>query len=376
MRIARYTPDRVVTDIQTLTEQDYRDAVDHFVDRFRRVFPFPAAFYQFGQVSCPGVSDIDLLIVCRDENWFQAHQLAQEVSCCSDRMRYLFIHPPDVVANSALPHLAVLHTLHGLTSLNNIWDPVFEGKRVRVSEDVAFIQHAVWNSCFRAIAPIFLDTESASMRQVLIRLKNLISSAQLGNGYLSRPRMLELDASEMRRTVLDSGADTQQETCKRFIQLALSALDDVDRALDSERSNPTPSRPTTIHPTHNCLCVAPLDASIRERARSLSKSCPGGWVISVPQYLVDAAAAVSNRIADAVPPVRPLCRPLDTTTLARFPGAAEYAKHIREAYLLSARHGVPFVWPMPFGIRSDANLRQSVLRHARKLVGAAAYAVS
>jgi hypothetical protein len=291
-------------------------------------------------------------------------------------MRYLFIHPPDVVANSALPHLAVMHTLHSLTSLDNVWDPVFDGKRMEVSEDVSFVQHAVWNSCFRAVAPMFLDTECASMRQVLIRLKNLLSSAQLGNTFLSDRRSITLDATQLRRTVLESEPAARESACKGYIRSVFAALDEVDRQLDREISSSTPGRPITIHPTHNCLCVAPLGASIRERARPLSKSCPGGWVISVPQYLVDIAAAVANSIGDSVPPLRPLCRPLDKRTLTRYPGVGDYARHFRAAYALSEQFGVPFIWPMPFGIRSEANLRQSVLRQARKWVGAAAFAVS
>src|SRR6266498_3621912 len=137
MKIARYAPATIVDDVVRLSEADYQAGIDEFVERFGREFSFPVAFYQYGQVSSPGVSDLDLVVVCRNEDWNRAWHLARQVCAVSDRMRYLFTHLPDVVCEPIFPCLEILkgQPLDRLKPIARTWEPEVDRRNLPMDSD-------------------------------------------------------------------------------------------------------------------------------------------------------------------------------------------------------------------------------------------------
>ncbi len=372
MRIAQYAPETILDDVRMLSAADYEAGIEEFIDRFRREFPYPVAFYQYGEVSTPGVSDLDLLVVCRDQDWRVAHQLAREVSGLSERMRYLFAHAPAVACDSVLPHLHGLHTLHGLVPVGNGWEWEFSTTEALMGSELSFMRQAVWNSFVR-VGAVFLDRTPASLRLTLLRVKNILMIAELGSAFLANPISIDIDSTAVRESILESNPADRPEVCRRAIKLVFEKANEVDRALDRDLTADDERRSIVFQPTYFCRCVAPLSASVRVRSHSLAAAGPGGWLISVPRYLVEAAAAIATFASDAVVPLRKLTRPMTRDQLQRYPGASAYADSLQQVYRLSMQHKVPFDWPMPFGVTQSPGVRRRILGLVRRTVGALAY---
>jgi hypothetical protein len=75
----------------------YEEGPRCFIDRFLGGYPGEAAFYRFGEIRTPGVSDIDLLIVAKDAGWKQAKERARAIIDSSGLLHYLFVHEPLVI---------------------------------------------------------------------------------------------------------------------------------------------------------------------------------------------------------------------------------------------------------------------------------------
>ena len=61
-------PEEIIADVRDLVLADYQEAIDRSLEILRRL-PGVCFVGQFGSVNTPGVSDIDLLVIARDENF-------------------------------------------------------------------------------------------------------------------------------------------------------------------------------------------------------------------------------------------------------------------------------------------------------------------
>src|SRR5205085_1978878 len=73
-------PRQIVSDLRDATLHEYRHAIDHYVQRIQQI---PGVLYigQFGTIRTPGVSDIDLLILCSDSAFLWVCQASSEIIC-------------------------------------------------------------------------------------------------------------------------------------------------------------------------------------------------------------------------------------------------------------------------------------------------------
>ena len=111
MPIADYLPLVVFPDIVQLEEKHYEQALKTFIHNCAEELSDDAAFYTFGKIRTPGVSDIDLLLVVRDEEWHKAYKITQSFITSSELFCYLFVHPPIIVSRSIIPHLFYIFKL-------------------------------------------------------------------------------------------------------------------------------------------------------------------------------------------------------------------------------------------------------------------------
>jgi len=219
MRIASYQPQHIYPDVQTLDKTAYKQGMWAFIRRFQQAHEGEAAFYQFGVVRTPGVSDIDLLIVTRDETWKRAIEIADKVIEDSERLRYLFVHPPVVVCESLVEHLSFFHTLEECRWIDGEWDPLANldcSHTSILSDDMRLIRHSVWNS-FMRIAALEMDGSTIGLRRVLTLLHNLLTSAKCGNDFLKHPVSISMtDGRYPRNSVGDSGSKTGRSGTEHY----------------------------------------------------------------------------------------------------------------------------------------------------------------
>ena len=111
MSLAGYSPLVIYPDIADIDLRHYKTGLKTFIDKCSLSLSRETAFYSFGKVSTPGVSDLDLLMIVRDEECQKARQIAHEIILSSGLLYYLFSHEPVIVPKSMVPHLYFLHTL-------------------------------------------------------------------------------------------------------------------------------------------------------------------------------------------------------------------------------------------------------------------------
>ena len=208
MKPVRVVPNSFSLDTQNLDMSVYEKAIGEYVDRFSRRKGV-LWIGQFGSVTTPGLSDIDLILVGEDE-WCRVLALdSKEFVTWSPLHRYLFIHDVDVVPHSGVKYLSYFHPLDNLRTL---WGDFAILNELEQADDMIRLFRAVlWNSSCWSKTLHFCRQDGVSLRSLLIRAKSLVTGAVhnyrlIGNGAsvdaaihrveLERQRILSAHPSE------------------------------------------------------------------------------------------------------------------------------------------------------------------------------------
>lgn len=105
---------------QPHTLQEYTDAMDEFILR-AKIDPQIAAVYRFGEIACPGLSDIDFLVVMK-KGASGAGNYAIETF--TQKTQQIMAHGPMVIGEQSIEQFSRLFPLFSL-------EPLFENIRVR-----------------------------------------------------------------------------------------------------------------------------------------------------------------------------------------------------------------------------------------------------
>ena len=109
-------PSEIANDVKDLTIDDYQQAIDLTLEILTSQ---PGIFFvgQFGSVNTPGVSDIDLLVIARDENFKSVCEECARIRQEIPNGTYLFVHPISVIPYSLTAASRVLHSFKNLRLL-------------------------------------------------------------------------------------------------------------------------------------------------------------------------------------------------------------------------------------------------------------------
>ena len=373
MRIATYQPRLIYPDVAQMGRDTYEKGLTCFIDRFLEGYSSEVAFYQFGEVETPGVSDIDLLMVVKDEDWKQARHKAQSIIDSSGLLSFLFTHQPVVVCESLVPCLPILHTLENCKYVQGTWDPLAQVPTAIEDEGTRLMRHVVWNS-FMRVAALELDNRAIGLRRVLSLMHNLLITAHSGNKLLSQPVSLSLSTEQIRSRVLSASPMEQESLAKTHIRQIVGALNDVDNLLDQELGskmgfNSTLS-PLILASRHRFL-VSPLTLTFPEEAggRWYDRILGNVQVVQLPAYLLVLVAILAHRIGPQFPQFaafRALSIPEEF--LQRF-DVTLFAKHLKEALQISELYGIKYFSALPFAHReSTLSLKNQAMLQIRKKI--------
>jgi len=218
------SPAQVADDLKPLAPADYDRAIALFVEAMA-VHPGVRFLGQFGTVSTPGVSDLDLLVVAADEHYRavcdQAFRVVQNVP----NGPYLFWHPPAVIPLSLLPVTPAFHSLGHLRPLHGHVPLPAE-----CTAPLSAIRTVLWSSYFWS-SVLSLSRGRPGLRQLLLLLGNIAQS--IGWDYHALGQAAEREralrrARESRQAVLAAPPSQRADLAVQHLAQALEAWLDAD----------------------------------------------------------------------------------------------------------------------------------------------------
>jgi hypothetical protein len=163
---------KIKYDIQKYSGSEYEALITHTVTTLMAC-DFVIAIYQFGNIRCPGISDIDLLILVDNDDDFEHKQnIINEILQTSEISRYCFFHEPIIMLPEYIPYLNIFHTANDLKFLSGT--PVDFKQQPPEHE-----QLLMWNSYFIISFLNVLHTKKpVSLRYLLLLINNIAYTIQ------------------------------------------------------------------------------------------------------------------------------------------------------------------------------------------------------
>jgi hypothetical protein len=219
-------------DLRALVSEDYTRTLHAYIDAVAQA-PGVLAVFQFGQVGHPGVSDLDLLVVVRDDIPVASLRAVIDASRGDDISRYLFSHPPVVIPLSCAPHAAYLHSLY---HLRHVWgEPTAINVPAPAERDRLMpAEYIDFTFAVRGVLRALQGTVTG-LRGLLQLLKSCAHSLRLASAITGRP--LEAGIPDHVARLCDLGLDRRTsvppETCT-VVRDCLQALREADRWVEAQ----------------------------------------------------------------------------------------------------------------------------------------------
>ena len=224
MKYVEVMPNSLSLDIQPLENSVYYAMVEEYVNRFSRNKGV-LCIGQFGSLGAPGISDIDLLVVCEDKNYREIELHSKEFVRQSPLHRYLFWHDVAVVPQSAIRYLRYIHSLD---DLKIVWgkSDILESCE-QPDEIITLFRTVLWNSYFWSLLLHLCQQDSVSLRLILMLSKNALMSAA-NNYYLMAneqyAKAITPRAQQERQRVLSAHPSDQSDLAKMYFGEAIQTL--------------------------------------------------------------------------------------------------------------------------------------------------------
>jgi len=223
-------PEEIIADVRDLVLADYQQAIDRSLKILRRL-PGVCLVGQFGAVNTPGVSDIDLLVIVRDENFKTVYEKSKRIPNEIPNGGYLFVDSIAVIPYSIARVARVLHSFKNLRILwgdSSILDLLKES-----AFPVTLINAIVWNShLWDAAARLCVHRQS--LRALLLGLANFVQSIASNYDLLFQTTKSQLTlewGNDARLAILTAPAENRRDLVVQYLSEALSRLLDADWAL-------------------------------------------------------------------------------------------------------------------------------------------------
>ena len=109
---------KIINNIKKLSKEDYESVIDNFIKEFSR---FDASLYLFGNIKHPSISDLDLVIVYRDdfldEEISFLVETANKFISSTDNAKYIFTHPILIYPEKIFKNIKYLHSMQNIKKL-------------------------------------------------------------------------------------------------------------------------------------------------------------------------------------------------------------------------------------------------------------------
>jgi hypothetical protein len=225
-------PGTLSLDIQSLPQSIYGETIEGFINCFSRHLGV-LWIGQFGFISTPGISDIDLLLVCKDEDCKEIKFLSNEFITQSPLHQYLFIHDVFVIPQSGMKGLFFFHPLDNLRTL---WgDPEILNECERVDEMIRLFRAVHWASSNWSKTLQLCGQDSVGLRSILVRSKSLVTAAYHNYFLMGHTTSLssitkQIDAE--RDQILNANPDEKSHLARAAFRNAIQTLAKSDWELN------------------------------------------------------------------------------------------------------------------------------------------------
>ena len=370
-----YRPSSIYPDIPTMEKKTYEKSLELFIDRFLEGYVGQVAFYQFGKIRNPGVSDLDLLIIVEDNVWKHSIDKARFIISSEGLFRFLFTHDPVIVGSSFLPFLPFMHTLENCYHIYGDWDPVNSKFSNLLDQNSDLIRHAIWNS-FMRIAALELDHKNIGLRRALILMHNLLTSALNGNKYLHDPIDISLTTEEIRKKILSSRIEDSQILTISYINKILSVLDKVDTKISSQMAASSQLHLPRLPIALNNVLVVNQNSDFLHAKREVKilkhdyiKVCP------VPDYIIFIMMCIACRYQHIKTLPCVFQKFSHSKMEANFEVGQYFQILVKCSEILSAR-GITYFFPLPFAYNvDDSSLYERARLRIREFRASLAYTI-
>ncbi|GGZ89298.1 hypothetical protein [Algibacter mikhailovii] len=157
--------------IKILNLEDYRNAYND-LEQFCKTQTKPLIIGEFGDASCPSISDLDVFI-CLQKNDFQENREKILNYIKKDEIRsYLFFHEPFIISEEMISLIPNFHSLYGLKITYN----PSSIEIVKPSAGSKLMLNIIWTSFLMVTGLHVITNEKYSCRDRLLVLKNICQS--------------------------------------------------------------------------------------------------------------------------------------------------------------------------------------------------------
>lgn len=371
MRISNYLPSLIYPDVPQISLDSYEEGLNLFIEHLLYDYSSGISIYKFGEIKTPGVSDIDLLIVTKDEDWIRLEERSRAIINSSGLLSFLFTHKPVVVGESLVSCLPALHTLENCVQIHGSRDPMAQVSTENQIEGTRIMRHVLWNSFIR-IAALGMDNSAIGQRRALVLAHNLLNSAIYGNNLLSRPISIPLSTEEIRENVLSSQPQHQEPLLKSYIAQIVDTLNEVDSRLDIELESRTaysPEPQSSILELGRQFIISPLtlDVSPNTPGRLSKRILKNVCVVLVPSYLVTLTSALANNIGSSHKVLAQFHMTSPPNNFSKTIDINPFAIRFAQAIAVSETSGVECFSDMPFDLhQTRPSLERQIIFGIRK----------
>jgi hypothetical protein len=131
-------------------------------------------FGEFGNASFPSISDLDVFICLKDQNFKEDYLNIIKFIDKDEIRQYLFFHDPLMLPESLLPYFKKFHTTYNLNfsyKINDVKIPESDPQQLK-------LLNTIWTTFLMRIGPDILKTSKFSIRDKLLVLKNICQSIE------------------------------------------------------------------------------------------------------------------------------------------------------------------------------------------------------
>lgn len=154
-----------------LDQSDYQNIISDFVQYFKSKKYF-LLVAQFGKVSFPGISDLDMFLLVKNNYLEKATKDYEKWLEKDPVFKYCFAHQPVMITSSGLPYLKHVHTLYEFNILESK-----NAHSLSIGSNNNQLLSLSWTTfLIRVVNSILYHTEVLSARKNLLVLKNLHQS--------------------------------------------------------------------------------------------------------------------------------------------------------------------------------------------------------
>ncbi len=182
---------QIFDDLIELKEEDYERAIELCINGFKEM-PGVRMVGQFGHISFPGISDIDLMVITEDENYKTVTKSISDLCGSISHGSYLFPHHTFVIPESLIPVKKYLSFEHIVDDCSVLWgdERLLSGQKIPSRESVA-LTTAIWSSNVWEIL-LTLNRDRIGLRKMLLHMQTFIRFIALNDYILEEGKKEEI----------------------------------------------------------------------------------------------------------------------------------------------------------------------------------------